>query len=291
MTMKTPRLGLFTPSGAITYEDWNLCLDFFKKKKIPIFYSKESPKKNFIFAGTLAEKKKQIKEILPKTDFLIAARGGSGSIHLLDFLAKEWQKKKFSVVGFSDVSIILNFLADRFEETTIHSYTANALRKTKKENQDLFFKRLAGDWEGELAGDNASYLLYFNQQPRVIAKLFGGNLASLVSLLGTPYQIPFENRILFVEDINEPYYRIERYFASLYYAGCLEKICGLVLGGFLWENKKLENKKILQLIQNFLPPNLPIIANFPSGHQENNYPLPIGAEVILDTKKKNFVKN
>ena len=285
-----PHLGIFTPSGAITHKDWNLCLDFFKQKKIPIVSPKEPPRTNLIFSGTLAEKKKQIKEILPKTDYLIAARGGSGCIHLLDFLYDKRSKKKFSVVGFSDVSIILNFLAIRFEQTTIHSYTVNSLRKAKKENQNLFFERLAGNWEGELAGKNASDLLYFNKQ-KVIARLFGGNLTSIASLLGTPYQIPLKNKILFVEDINEPYYRIERYFAGLYYAGSLEKIRGLILGSFLWEGKKLENKKILQLIQPLLPPKLPIIANFPSGHQENNYPLPIGAEVMLDTKKKNFVKN
>ena len=282
------KLGLVNISGAINDKDWGLCLEFLEKEKLDFFYSPLVRQKNFFFAGSVEEKQQQLTDTLVQTKLLFAIRGGSGLVHLLDFFASCWSKKNsFSIIGFSDISILQNYLATRFGQVSMHSFVLNNLRLAKKKDKDFFWRRLQGDWQGELAGEDRKDLVWFGNQ-RAEAKILGGNLACLVSLLGTPYQIPLDGAILFLEDIAEPYYRIERFFSQLYYAQCLQKISGLILGYFLWEDKKLDTQKILQLVKDFLPYNIPIICNFPAGHGKKNAPLPIGAKVILDAKKKKF---
>ena len=168
--------------------------------------------------------------------------------------------------------------------------------------QKLFFSRLAGNWQGSLAGENQKQLVCL-QQGKAEGILMGGNLTSLVSLVGSKWQVDFTNKILFLEDTNEAYYSIERLFSQLYYSGSLAKIKGLVLGHFLYatpppkkeqksskkQKQKLNPQKILALIENLLPAKIPILANFPAGHGLQNAPLPIGAKVFLDAKKKEFI--
>ena len=289
MKKKIPTLGLLLPSGFISTTNWHLCLKFFEEEKLTIYYSPLATQKYFFFAGTIAQRIKQLQQTVEHTKCLLAVRGGSGSIHLLDFLQKYWSEKTaFSLIGFSDISILLNFIATRFQKITIHSYVANTLRLASKADQEFFFRRFQGDWRGELAGKDAKNLRWFGDKANE-ARLLGGNLTSIVSLLGTPYQISLDNSILFVEDVAEPYYRIERLFSQLYYSGCLKKILGLVLGHFIFANKLLDESKILELIKAFLPVKIPIVANFPAGHGAKNAPLPIGAKVVLDAKKKNFL--
>ena len=159
-----------------------------------------------------------------------------------------------------------------------------------------------------LAGENQKQLVCL-KQGKTEGILMGGNLASIVSLVGSKWQVDFTNKILFLEDTNEAYYSIERLFSQLYYSGSLAKIKGLVLGHFLYptppptkrakratrakeqqeQKQKLNPQKILALIENLLPAKIPILANFPAGHGLQNAPLPIGAKVFLDAKKKEFI--
>lgn len=281
------KFGLVAPAGFILDADWKLCLEFVQKKELDFYYSPLVNKKHFFFAGNLEQKKKQFLETLQQTKLLFAIRGGSGSMHLLDFFSQYWSKKNaFAIIGFSDISILLNFLAMHFQQVGIHSFVVNSLRKASKKDQDFFFHRIQGNWQGELAGDDAKELVFVGKK-KAETKLLGGNLSSLVSLIGTPYQISFAQAILFLEDVAVPYYHIERLFAQLYYAGSLQKIAGLVLGHFLWKNQKLDSKKIINIVQDFLP-DIPIVYNFPAGHGKKNAPLPIGAEVVLDTAQKKF---
>jgi muramoyltetrapeptide carboxypeptidase len=287
-TIKTHTLGLIHPSGKIGKQDWQDCLDFFEKRKTSVVSFSLEESNHPLFSGDLQQKKQQFSKVLENTKYLFASKGGSGSIHLLDFIQEKWNAQApFTIIGFSDVSPLLNFLASRLGQITMHSHNAISLKKKTLAEQDFFFQRLQGNWQGELAGADFRDLTYFGDK-LVKAKLLGGNLASLTSLVGTPYQSPLDNSILFVEDISEPYYRVERLFSQLHYAGSLKNIKGLVLGHFLWEEEKLEPKKILHLIQDFLPKDIPIIVNFPAGHGEKNAPLPIGAKVILDAGKKSF---
>ena len=302
-------IALFTPSSAIALSEWKLCLDFFKKKKISVKYPPLTTAKSELIAGSPKQRYSQIKELLG-TKILLAVRGGSTAIHLLPLLDKDKQDQQkiedICFIGFSDVSVLLNHTAEK-GGWAIHSHVANTLRLASLKEQKLFFSRLAGNWQGSLAGENQKQLVCL-QQGKAEGILRGGNLTSLVSLVGSKWQVDFTNKILFLEDTNEAYYSIERLFSQLYYSGSLAKIKGLVLGHFLYatpppkkeqkeqkeqkqkeQKQKLNPQKILALIENLLPAKIPILANFPAGHGLQNAPLPIGAKVFLDAKKKEFI--
>jgi muramoyltetrapeptide carboxypeptidase len=109
-------------------------------------------------------------------------------------------------------------------------------------------------------------------------------------MLGTPYEFPWNNTILFIEDIGESPYRLDRFLTHLYQAKRLQKIKGLILGTFTDDDRK-ENgamqrtvqKRITELLKGY---NIPIWANFPSGHSRRNLTLPVGSEVEMDSASK-----
>ena len=206
-------IALFSPSSAIALPEWKLCLDFFKKKKISVKYSPLITKKSEFFAGTPKQRYSQIKELLG-TKILLAVRGGSTSVHLLPLLDKGKQDQQkiedICFIGFSDVSILLNYAAEK-GGWAIHSHVANTIRLASLKEQKLFFSRLSGNWNGPLAGENQKQLVCL-KQGKTEGILMGGNLASIVSLVGSKWQVDFTNKILFLEDTNEAYYSIEKFF-------------------------------------------------------------------------------
>lgn len=92
-----------------------------------------------------------------------------------------------------------------------------------------------------------------------------------------------DHSILFLEDINEAPYKIERFISQLYYSGSLQKVQGLILGEFYYKNELLNMKEILPVFASYFPKNIPILYQFPSGHGTKNQMLPIGCNITLTT--------
>ena len=158
-------IALFTPSSAIALSEWKLCLDFFKKKKISVKYPPLTTAKSELIAGSPKQRYSQIKELLG-TKLFLAVRGGSTAIHLLPLLDKDKQDQQkiedICFIGFSDVSVLLNHTAEK-GGWAIHSHVANTLRLASLKEQKLFFSRLAGNWQGSLAGENQKQLVCLQQ--------------------------------------------------------------------------------------------------------------------------------
>lgn len=113
-------------------------------------------------------------------------------------------------------------------------------------------------------------------------RLTGGNLTLISSTLGTRYAIEPKGKILFIEDVHEAPYRIDRFLSQLRLAGVLDGIAGVVAGEFTTgdPNHAKEFDRILR--EYFVPMNKPIVTHFPVGHITNNATLPVGALVQLD---------
>ena len=115
----------------------------------------------------------------------------------------------------------------------------------------------------------------------------GGNLTTLAHMVGTPYEIPWTDIILFIEDIGESPYRLDRLLTHLSMAKRLQKIKGLILGTFTDEAKKessiLRKTVHERITEIFKGIDIPIWANFPTGHGRRNLTLPIGVEVKMDS--------
>jgi muramoyltetrapeptide carboxypeptidase len=125
--------------------------------------------------------------------------------------------------------------------------------------------------------EGIQYLTQHNSQ--AIGKTVGGNLTIVASTLGTEYEIDTRGKILFLEEINEAPYSIDRLFMQLIYAGKMHDCAGIILGGF----NGTDNKLILETIKDILLPIKKIIAyNIPAGHMLPNITIPLGAMCMLD---------
>jgi muramoyltetrapeptide carboxypeptidase len=124
-----------------------------------------------------------------------------------------------------------------------------------------------------------------------IGKLIGGNLSLINTLMGTPYEIETNGKILFIEDVGEAPYRIDRYFSQLKLAGKFDHVTGIILGKFTRrasEPPDDENSFTMMEIleQYFSHLGIPVLANFPIGHYKNNISFPIGIMAELDADKQ-----
>jgi muramoyltetrapeptide carboxypeptidase len=149
-----------------------------------------------------------------------------------------------------------------------------------------------------LEGNNLAYELpatQFNKNGKAEGELVGGNLALVYALLGTPYSFDFKDKILFIEDIGENFYALDRMLMSLELAGVFKKIKGLIIGGMTnmgdeKENKDYENsfdafayEIVNQRISKY---DFPTVFAFPNGHIFDNLPLIIGENVKINAKDK-----
>ena len=117
----------------------------------------------------------------------------------------------------------------------------------------------------------------------------GGNLTTMVHMIDTPHEISWNNTILFLEDIGESPYRLDRLITHLYLAKRLGKIKGLILGTFTDDDRK-ERSVLMKAVYNRISElladkNIPIWANFPVGHSRKNLTLPIGGKVEMDSSE------
>lgn len=215
---------------------------------------------------------------------IMAIRGGYGCLRMVERL--DWElfgrRPKF-LVGFSDVTVLLNTLAERVGLVAIHGPMASTLAKSGEEGAASLFGLLTGTFEEQIRPKGVEVLRGGTGRGR----LAGGNLTTLVHLLATPWEIGWEGIILVLEDTNEPMYRLDRMLTQLALAGRLERLAGLVLGEFDSGGDDLVNLRLQEAlwsrVLDLAPPGFPIWARFPVGHRQRNLALPIGMEAIMDS--------
>ena len=162
------------------------------------------------------------------------------------------------------------------------------------EGYDLTFDILKGKFPKYSIQNNS-----FNKSGIAEGELIGGNLALIYALLGTKYSFDFKDKILFIEDIGEKFYALDRMIMSLELAGVFRKIKGLIVGGMTLMEDEKENmnyeesfdefsyKLIAERISKY---DFPVIFGFPNGHIYDNRPLIIGATISMTVGKKVEVK-
>ena len=233
----------------------------------------------------------------PETTGVWCARGGYGVVRLLeriDFDALRQQPKVF--VGFSDISALHAAIQNRVGLVTIHApnlqdgfgaeaemspATASALwSAVLAEKQSAAGDGYAFDLSGPLAAE-----LEPLAGGKARGRLTGGNLAVVCGTIGTPYEMDTAGRILFVEDVGEPLYRIDRFLAQLALAGKLRAAAGILTGSFSGDDEPAPgfDAAVRQLLRDYTAPlGIPVLAGFPAGHRRENLALPINALVEVD---------
>ena len=217
---------------------------------------------------------------------LICMRGGYGSLRMLPYIDIEQIKKTPKLlIGFSDISILQNYIYEKTGISSLHGPVVTSLSSSDKMTIQFLAQSLIGDFSAMLQEKNIE-LIHGTGGGEGI--LLGGNLASLVTLLGTPYDINFNNRFILLEDVGEPIYRIDRMLTQLFYAGKLDSVSGILLGDFSVNDSDSSSEKIRhhemvwkRVIELVGPRDIPILANISSGHTKHNLPILLGSHLSL----------
>lgn len=217
---------------------------------------------------------------------LICMRGGYGSLRMLPFIDIDQIKKSPKLlIGFSDITILQNYIYEKTGISSLHGPVVTSLSSSDTMTIQLLGQSLTGDFAAMLQEKQIELLHGTNGGEGI---LLGGNLASLVTLLGTPYDINFNKRFLLLEDVGEPIYRIDRMLTQLFYAGKLDHVSGILLGDFSINDNDSSSEKIRQhemvwkrVIELVGQRDIPVLANISSGHTDHNMPILLGSHLSL----------
>jgi len=234
------------------------------------------------FAGTDSVRANDFQMMLdnPEIKAIFSARGGYGSSRLLDLLDfTTFEKRPKWVVGFSDITAV---------HCHIHTLNIESLHATMPK----IFLQEGGEESLEslrkiLFGEQLNYKTEPNQMNRLSAgngQLIGGNLALLSHVIGSRSDINYNGKILFLEDVNEYLYNIDRMVIQLKRSGKLQNLAGLIIGTFsdYRDNPVPFGKTANEIIQEAVADyDFPVCYNFPVGHEVNNWAMPCGREVRL----------
>jgi len=233
----------------------------------------------------------------PSINAIVAARGGYGSIRILDLIDYDLIKQNPKIfLGFSDITVLLNAISFKSRLVTFHGPTGNFSLDgfTRKVLDYLLFKN-------NLRTD-LPYVYKFSKENvlnegKATGRLVGGNLSNFVSLLGTRFDFDSRGKILFFEEVSEHPYKIDRMLKQLELAGKFEDCAGVVLGYF----GKLDSRRNFYpdysftlreiFYQTFKKYDFPVLINFPFGHTSKFFTFPIGGIASFDTKNLEFLLN
>jgi muramoyltetrapeptide carboxypeptidase len=238
-------------------------------------------------AGTDEQRAKDFQEQLdnPNIKMIWCVRGGYGTVRMVDLLdfTKFKQQPKW-IVGFSDVTVLHSHL-NTMGFKSIHGIMPVTVARASKDAKESMKVALFG--HERLEYDLLPHPM--NKFGKAQGELVGGNLSILYSLFGSPSAIDCENKILFIEDLDEYLYHIDRMMMNLKRNGCLESIKGILVGGMtkMKDNDIPWGKDALQIIEDVTKKyNIPIVYNFPAGHVQDNRALPFGSQVTLDVNSE-----
>ena len=225
-----------------------------------------------------------------EVDAIICLRGGYGTPRLLDRIDFELLRNNAKpFIGYSDITALHLAISRYAGFVTFHGPMLNAdmLGDKQKPTESSFFNMLRGQVKaGSVLAHPVAYPLTTIEPGIAHGRLLGGNLSLVAATMGTPYEIDAEGAILFIEDINEPLYRIDRLLTHLRLAGTLHKLRGVLVG----DVAGVDDGELTRLLkQSFQPLRIPVLAGWRSGHCDPNLTLPMGALVRLDAGNRELV--
>lgn len=277
---------LVAPSRKVDLSALEKTEEWLKKQGLIPLRGEHILKVEGIFAGSDRDRNHDLQWAFdhPTAKVIWCYRGGYGSVRLLENInpSRFLEKPKW-IMGFSDITFLHCFSNIILNTASIHATMPinvpdNTSKSMKSLSDFLFEGSLQYEWE-----ENEN-----NKHGQIKGKIVGGNLSVLCATLGTNYQPDFEGNILFIEDIDEYYYAIDRLFWQLKFAGVFHHIKGLILGHF---SKMKDNKipfglsieeMVLEKIQEF---DFPVAFNFPGGHENENWTLPFGVDMDFTVTK------
>lgn len=240
------------------------------------------------FAGTDEERISDFQKAIdnPKIKAIWAARGGYGSVRILDDLDfTKFKKCPKWIIGYSDITAIHNHVHNLGFESL------HAIMGTSLEDNIADIAESVSTFKDALFGEKLNYEINsssYNKVGEAKGQIIGGNLTLLLTMLGSKTQLSTDGKILFFEEIGEYKYHIDRMLQSLKRAGYFDNLKGIVVGNMsnIRKNTTVWGTSIEQLILNIVPKDIPVLFDFPAGHEKDNRALILGREITLKVGKE-----
>jgi muramoyltetrapeptide carboxypeptidase len=278
-------IGICAPARKVSPEEMKDGIAWLSEKG---FRVKESPnlyKQQNQFSGTDAERASDLQSLIndPEVKAIIFARGGYGCVRIIDhidFSALEEHPKW--LIGFSDMTVIHSHINRHDQLCTLHAPMMINLMDDKR-NEEATNKIIDVLTGKSIRYTSSSHKL--NRLGNCEGELVGGNLSLLYALAGTPSDINTDGKILFIEDLDEYLYHVDRMMMQLKRSGKLKNLRGLIVGGmsYMRDNAIPFGKSAEEIISAAVAEyNYPVCFDFPSGHIDRNLPLVLGAKVKLE---------
>lgn len=292
---KGSKVAILAPASPTSMGEIARCVQMLKKQGCSVVIGKtinQRDSKYKYFSASDEERANELMEYFQKPDIdaIIAGRGGFGVTRILPMLDYEIIRQNPKIVlGFSDITALINAIYLKSNLVCYHGPVA------------------ASNW-GQASTASFLQTVFYNEKTEPIkyvsttsdvlfqgvaeGRIVGGNLTVVAGSLGTPYEIDTKDSILFLEEVSEEPYKIDRMLTQLWLAGKLQQCNGIVFGYFknltarknFWPVISFTVKSVIESRIKQL--NIPSIIGFPIGHHENNITLPIGIRAELNTKTK-----
>jgi len=284
---KGDMIGLISPARTVTPAEVEPFRDFMTAEGYRVLVPEHLYGEGNQFAATVEQRLCDIQQVFmdPQVKAVFAARGGYGSAQLLPGM--DWELIRENpkwIVGYSDITA-LHAACGKFTET-LHAVMPYSMVMKEPQDEDSFRKTLevlGGTWPRYGVADHM-----LNVPGSASGRLTGGNLSVLFSLAGTPFEPDYEGAILFLEDLDEYLYHVDRMITNFELRGIFRKIAGLVIGDFndMHDNAVPFGKNALEIIaERATRYGVPTMFGFPAGHKKSNLPLIFGRVSTLTVKE------
>ena len=282
-------IGIVCPAGYMPFAKMETCIEVLQDWGYRVKPGKTTGSQFHYFSGTDEERLADIQTMLDDVEVqaIFCGRGGYGVSRIIDRLDfTRFRKNPKWIVGYSDITVLHTHLLTACKIASLHAPMASAFAEEGYKN--IYIK----DLRKALSGEHLSYQVpvhSFNRKGTAEAELAGGNLSLLAHVIGSVSELDTRNKILFVEDVGEYIYHIDRLFIQLKRAGKLAHLAGLVIGSFtdLKDTVIPFGQTVYELIADKVKEyDYPVCFGFPVGHVPENYPLKVGVKHSLIVSEK-----
>lgn len=279
-------IGITCPAGFMDAARAQTCIETLQQWGFEVMVGKTlgSASTNY-FSGTDEERRDELQAMLDDQDIhaILFGRGGYGMSRIIDGLDfKQFKKHPKWLIGFSDITVMHCHLATRLKTASIHAPMAAAFNDGGSMNEYVqsLKKMMLGKKNNYTCPANP-----LNRTGKASGELTGGNLTLFANMIGTASEPYTNNKVLFLEDIGEYIYSSDRLMMQLKRAGKLDKLAGLIIGGFtdMKDTERPFGKTIYESIHELVKDyNYPVCFGFPVSHEKENYALKVGGNYELN---------
>lgn len=279
------KICILSPASSIKHEYIDKAAEVINKIGFKAVISNHAKGISGTYSGSIDERLSDLREAFedPEIKAIICSRGGYGIVHLIDNFPVEYlQKHAKWVIGFSDVTA-LHAMMTNAGIVSLHAPMCKhfALQGETDEYLTSLFSILQGNWPTYHIHSHA-----FNRPGKASGEIIGGNMAVMCALMGTKFNFLKRDIVLFIEDIGEEVYKIERMMYQLKLADILPNIRGLIVGHFTeYERDERNNEDMYDMISRMVKDyDYPVAFNVSIGHTDDNLPIIEGANVALSVE-------